>query len=144
MSLTVSSGTSACEKNPVSTHVQTQANLHEEIHTSTYSCKCWYTKTLSRHQSTSNKINKWGLEHLLGAIYQMLLVLKWFLYVFTQWSELMRKHVNISPDWAGSESRLVMALPRPPTNTVSYTRGQTLTLDSLKSLNNQHIQTIST
>lgn len=25
-----------------------------------------------------------------------MLVLKWFLYVFTQWSELMRKHVNIS------------------------------------------------
>lgn len=34
-----------------------------------------------------------------------MLVLKWFLYVFTLWSGLMWKHVNISLDWAGSDSR---------------------------------------
>lgn len=46
-----------------------------------------------------------------------MLVLKWFLYVFTQRSQLMRKHVNISLDWAGRDSGIVMALPRPPTDT---------------------------
>lgn len=53
-----------------------------------------------------------------------MLVLKWFLYVFTQWSELMQEHVNISPDWAGSDSRLVVALPRPPTDTESDTKAK--------------------
>lgn len=47
----------------------------------------------------------------------------WFLYVFTQWSELMQKHVNISLEWAGSDSRIVVVIPRPPTNTESYTEG---------------------
>ena len=79
---------------------------------------CKNVGTLSRHQSGRIKTNKRALEHLCGAIYQML-VLKWFVYVFTQRSELMQKHVNISPDWAGSDSRIVVALPRPPTDTGS-------------------------
>lgn len=111
----------------LSTEVETQATLHEEMllclktcrHTSTNSCKCWYTNTLSHHQSTHDKTNKGGLEHLHEAIYQMF-ISKWFVYVFTQWLKLMRKHVNISPKWAGSDSRLITALPRPPTNSVLH------------------------
>lgn len=65
------------------------------------------TQALSRHQSAHSK--KVLSTYVCGAICQGS-VLKRFLYVFTQWLELMRKHVNFSLGYRISDSEVIMAL----------------------------------
>lgn len=98
--LTLSSGLNTCWNPPcIKTHVQTLLSNAEML-----THVIFFEHMLAHEQTPSIKLvskqTRRGLEHLCGAVYQML-VLKWFLYVFTLWLDLMRKHVNISPGLGG-------------------------------------------
>lgn len=87
------------------------------IYTRWFACRNVQTRQKTRSIAISHsgiKTNELAPEHLLRVIHHMW-VLKWFLYVFTQQSGLMRRHVNISLEGAGSDFRMCVLLTRPPT-----------------------------